>query len=628
MRTKTLLALITFFSTGTFLAVAASPYGGNSVDARNKDGSVSATAEARHDGPAAATTPASTTLSAGDPAARDNTKAGTTGPSGRTVPLEPGDEPEDFLKKHIDEYYRFPDLPMEIKGPDLHKFLLEKAVLIYGETARRFPGHKKAPYAQFAVGEIERARNNTGAALTAYEAVINSFDENDYSDDARYRIAGIYFEKRQYEEAQENFFKVIDAYQRSDLVPKSYLMAARCYHEMLLYSKAIKTYNKVLEIFEGKRSRRDALMGLGDSYLSSEQYNDAIETYRTIMDEYPQTQAYDRAQFRLGTTYALKGSYPVARKVFREIIRGYDMNRYAAPAAYRMANTYYTEAKYAQAVQSYSTAMLRYPDYDGRMEAIANIADSYKHLLLYRNALLYYEDLLEHYKSKAETARSPAETDTLHDKIGKTLHAMGEIHIRNGRRKEALARLLEAKRFIVDESRTSDINYSMAECYYGLGWYREALEAYENFISSNPNSPDVLTSLFHGAESYQMIGYFEEAQEKYLELIRMEPEETSRPVEELKGEAVIRVGELYEEQQMLREEAEYYEQTLEKRYSFLDVARVLYRLGMVYERIGDLDAAVVVYQRVRNDYQDSQWFELAGLNLEIIKIKIKYREER
>ncbi len=535
-------------------------------------------------------------------------------------------EGDDFLKEAIDEYYAFADLPPRIKAPALQKFLLKKAVLVYSEAAKRYPDHERSPAAQFVVGEIHRVEKDRDRAMAAYEAVIDNFDTNDYSDDARSRIAEIYFEEGDYEKAQENYYLLIDTYLRSELLSKSYLRIALCYQEMMSYAKAIKTYNKALDIFDDDTVRLGALTGLADTYLAAGRYDDALKTYGTIMADYPDSEAFDRSQFMSGRTYGMKGNYPAARNIFREIIKGYAMNQYIDDAAYDVAWSYYVEEKYAQAVQSYSTAMLRYPDFEGRTEALSNVADSYRHLFLYRDALLKYDELVEFYRA-ADADALNVEREQHRRKIGEILFMMGEIYYEKGELEDSLAKYFEAKEYLTDVERISSIDYSVAECYYEQGWYREALEAYDSFVAHNKRSPNLLIALAHQAECYDRIGYLDESQEKYLVVIRTEPEEMTDVLTRLKSNAVFRVGELYAEQEMIREEAEFYELMLRKRYGFLDEARILFRLGTVYERLDDTERATSTYQRVLDDFKQSDWYELARLNLEIIKINLKSRRK-
>jgi tetratricopeptide (TPR) repeat protein len=534
---------------------------------------------------------------------------------------------DDFLREAIEEYYKFEDLPPKIKAPSLQKFLLEKAVLVYSEGVRRYPEHERAPAAMFVIGEIHRVENDLDAGLSAYEAVIDLFDTNDYSDDARKRIAEIYFDEGEYEKAQENYYLLIDTYLHSELLPESYLMVARCYQEMMSYAKAIKTYKKTIELFDDQSVALDALTGLGDTYLADGDFAKALDTYQSIMADYPDSGAFDRAQLMSGRAYAIKGNYPAARKVLREIMNGYAMNEYIDDAAYEVGRTYFAEGKYAQAIQSYATAMLRYPDYPGRTEALQNAAHSYRRLFLYRDALLRYDELVDFYRSADDATLKDAEIEDRKTKIGQTLFLMGEIYHEQGDLEESLAKYFEAKEYLKGDDRVSTIDYSVAECYYELGWYREALEVYDSFIMRNRYSPNLLVALAHQAECYGSTGYFEQAQEKYLAVIATEPEEAIESSERLKSDSVFRVGELYAEQGMRREEAEFYESMLDARYSFLDEARIMFTLGTVYEGLGDVERAAASYQRVLDEFKDSDWYELARLNLEIIKINSKSRRE-
>jgi len=538
-----------------------------------------------------------------------------------------GPEGDGFLREAIEQYYKFEDLPPKIKAPSLQKFLLEKAVLVYSEGARRYPEHERAPAAMFVVGEIERVENDLAAALSAYEAVIDVFGTNDYSDDARKRIAEIYFDEGEYEKAQENYYLLIDTYLHSELLPESYLMVARCYEEMMSHAKAIKTYNKAIELFEDRSVALEALMGLGDTYLADGRFAEALDTYQSIMADYPDTEAFDRAQLMSGRAYGMKGNYPAARKVLREIVNGYAMNEYIDDASYEVGRTYYVEGKYAQAIQNYATAVLRYPDYAGRTEALQKTAHSYKQLFLYRDALLRYDDLVDFYRSADAGSLKESEIRDRKIKIGETLSVMGEIYHEQGELEEALAKYFEAKEYLTGDERISTIDYSVAECYYELGWYREALEAYDSFITRNRYSPNLLMALAHQAECYRSTGYFEQAQKKYLAVIHTEPEDATESSERLKRDAVFRVGELYAEQGMRREEAEFYESMMEARYSFLDEARIMFTLGTVYEVVGDVERAAASYQRVLDEFKDSDWYELTRLNLEIIKINLKSRRE-
>ena len=528
-----------------------------------------------------------------------------------------------WLRKVVDTEYTFADLSDRFKAAAQQRFLMDQAVLVYAEGAKRYPSDDDAPRAVFVCGEIEKTRGKDEDAMRYCNSVISDFLPNDYSDDAQYGIAWIYYSRKNYEKAQKEFYRLIDSYLRSELIPDSYIMVGQCYQDILSYENAIRTYRKVLDTYDDSVIRLKALTGLAQTYMKTGEFDSAIATYETIRSEYPESDAYDHAEYMLGRAYAMQGDYPAARRTFSRILNSGVMNAYVADATYANAWTYYAEKKYAHAIECYALAMTRYPDHSEYTSALSDIADSYAGLYLYRDALIRYGELLDRHRSQDTASLTPTEIDDLNEKISKTLVTMASIHTERGEYDEALALLFETRRYTGEKSEQKEVDFEIAELYCRLGWYREALGAYDEFLSGNPYAPQLPLVYAHQAKCYDEMGYFKLAEEMYRKVLDLQPEEVTDEIAALKRESVFRIAELYEEQDMVREEAEFLESILREDHEFLDEARLLYKLGTVYEDTGQLENAASAYERILYGFKDSEWFDLAKLNLEIIRINQK-----
>ncbi|MEQ9306216.1 MAG: tetratricopeptide repeat protein, partial [Marinoscillum sp.] len=184
--------------------------------------------------------------------------------------------------------------------------------LDYLQKAVSFSMDKEiAAEAQFLIGECYAVLNDYSPAKTAYQECIN-MRVKDWNNSARYGLAYIYYNEKNYNLALEYFESFIqNSFKRDDLTIDARLRLADCYYVLKQYDRAIRQYKEVNQ---------------------------------------PQMQSY--INYQMGLCYQLKGDYDMAMASFDQTIND-QQSGYADNALFQQAEIFIEQGKFQQALQSH-----------------------------------------------------------------------------------------------------------------------------------------------------------------------------------------------------------------------------------------------------------------------------------
>lgn len=154
----------------------------------------------------------------------------------------------------------------------------------YREFLSMSPSHADAPVARERLAEVLAELGRSYEAIAEYEN-INSQDAAERRR-IRLRIADLYSDQKNYNQALTEYEKVIEAGAYDELTEQAYLREAAIYHIARgQFQMALPVYRKLAAASDDPEVQRRALYGMADCFAGLYQFDDAIKTLRQIKDE-------------------------------------------------------------------------------------------------------------------------------------------------------------------------------------------------------------------------------------------------------------------------------------------------------------------------------------------------------
>jgi tetratricopeptide (TPR) repeat protein len=165
---------------------------------------------------------------------------------------------------------------------NLHRY--DRARALYKEFLGQAPAHPEANAARERLAEVLVELGRSYEAIAELEN-INPQDENTRRR-VRLRIADLYADQRDYNQALTEYAKVTDSADYDELSEQAYLREAAIYHlARHQYEQALPIYQKIASHSSDADVRRRALYAVADCYAGLFRFEEAIKALREIKDE-------------------------------------------------------------------------------------------------------------------------------------------------------------------------------------------------------------------------------------------------------------------------------------------------------------------------------------------------------
>jgi tetratricopeptide (TPR) repeat protein len=165
---------------------------------------------------------------------------------------------------------------------NLHRY--DRARSLYKEFLSQAPAHSEANTARERLAEVLVELGRSYEAIAELEN-INPQDELKRRR-IRLRIADLYADQRDYNQALTEYAKVTDGAAYDELSEQAYLREAAIYHlARHQYEQALPIYQKIVTSSSDPDVRRRALYAVADCYSELFRFEEAIKALREIKDE-------------------------------------------------------------------------------------------------------------------------------------------------------------------------------------------------------------------------------------------------------------------------------------------------------------------------------------------------------
>jgi tetratricopeptide (TPR) repeat protein len=160
----------------------------------------------------------------------------------------------------------------------------DQARMHYREFLSRAPSHADAPVARERLAEVLAELGRSYEAIAEYEN-LNPQDADERRR-IRLRIADLYFDQKNYNQAITEYEKVIEAGGYDELTERAYLREATIYHVARgQFQMALPIYRKLASSSGDPEVQRRALYGVADCYAGLFQFDEAIKALGEIKDQ-------------------------------------------------------------------------------------------------------------------------------------------------------------------------------------------------------------------------------------------------------------------------------------------------------------------------------------------------------
>jgi len=421
-------------------------------------------------------------------------------------------------------------LKKQLLSPFLKDFVLSSAFLSDKTLARLY----------FLAMAYEK-KGISSEAVKTFRLYLRLAGSDTYRDQARFKLAEIYYHKNRMETALENFLAV----GRKD--PLLYLTARRyaaeIYFKQKNYVAAIPVYSELAENAATAKEKEAFQARRIVSLIRLGQIKNAAAEITAFKKKYPKA-INNVALFtvELGNHYRLQKNFKKAIKLFKRVLKKYGKSGYADDADYFLAVTFITLNKVKEAFAILSKF---YSNHNGS------------------------------------------------NRLSAALNTLGNLYFRSEKYDNAIAMFKNALQVNKDQSLKANILSNLIKAYTQTGFWDAAQATARKYVQEFPYAPDRLDKEIIIARAYINLNQFQNAVE-YLKKIKLQADAEREPeIQFYIGEALQKAGQ-YE-----NAIAEFVKiPLLSKKTKLQWEASALYYSGQCYEKLGRIQDAIRMYQEI------------------------------
>lgn len=299
--------------------------------------------------------------------------------------------------EHEDAYIRMAEIYYNRKNYHEAKEIYTKLTLLFPQNEINF----------YCLGIVEEILQNSDGALHCFLTAIKL--NSGYSP-ALYKIASIYFDKGDYQNAKGVYKKLIEINAQD----------ADNYYDMGLieesqrnWEAAIENYQKAIKI---NPYLEDALYNIAEIYFNNNNYESAKKIYRKLIRKRPESKDYSN----IGLIEEHQEKWDAAIRNYRKAL---ELNHHNANALSGLARIYYNTGDYQNSKATYLKLIAIEPENDESYYFLGVIEQEYKN---WDKAIEYYQKAIS---LQPASAGSHAALGDLYDEMGRKDDAVAQLQL-------------------------------------------------------------------------------------------------------------------------------------------------------------------------------------------------------
>lgn len=514
---------------------------------------------------------------------------------------------------------------------DLNRFALSRKnhlMLIY-----QYPNSEYLGSSMYWIGESYSAEGKLDDAIEFLTQAIEDKSANRYRDHSIYALASIYEKKHDYQNAVKYYDQLLTYHSNSSLALEAQVRIGVCYFYLKDY------YNSILELNNPDIQKlptenlSEALYLLANSHYRVEEYSDAANTYSEVIKRFPNSDIYRNSQYGLAWSLFQQSKYGEAYQVFNTLSEGYDSIAIKSFIWKGESKRYAGQTNEALAI--FQNFLVKYPD-DPSTTLVENLI-----------GLIYFDqnkfEQSTQYLTNATSSEDPLTRAKAFTMIGEIelqnknyIKARGnfdpavrisseesEVHLRAllglgvslfhlGDYNEAVENFRQAE--TIDPAFEQDkINFYMAESYYSLGKYQEALSRYNNIKSTEIEYVRQVT--YSKGYCQFNLGNYSNAAYLFSEFIQNYPDDFRMT------DAKLRLADSYFGSKNFAAASKIFKEVFKSGKFSSDDPYTYFQYAQALYKSGESNAAIDEFRNLQKKFPDSKYGESSLFTIGFIKFQ-------
>lgn len=372
------------------------------------------------------------------------------------------------------------------------------------------------------------------------------------------------------------------------------------------YIGAIENYEKFVNLADNSEKLPEALYRLGNCYYREEYYSTAIEKWNEILEKYPKYESTLSVAYKIADTYYKSGKYMDAIKIYEHIFLNFDHNiSEVMESKLRIAQSFFNDKQYDKAIEKFKEFILEYPDKEKSKEVIDQIENTIYRKQEYKAyqkglkvaEISIAEDFENTFKDFVDTNKSLKITTDI-------IYKIASNNFEESRYESAM--VWYNKFFSLgnysdfDKDKVATAQYNLAEIYYILKRYNEAIKNYELILSGFKDSKFLEKAYVRLGTSYLNIKNYNKAINVYENLLILNPKT------EYASLVNYNLGVSYKEIEDFKKSNGYFINYYNMNKDNIDALQLMIDVGDNYLKIREYMRAVFVYKMIIDKLDDSQ----------------------
>lgn len=394
---------------------------------------------------------------------------------------------------------------------------LDRALAAYEKYRARYPSGRLYDKSLLLTGRTYAKKANAEDALKAFNLLIDRFPHSNYRNAARYYIAWIFFEKKDYEAAFNHFSSV----ERKDrLYFPSYYWIGVILERQGKKQEAIDQFRRLSTMEGAAGYQRDALHELARmAYLDGDS-----EQGNSLVQELEGTDRQWKALLLKANFLYQNERYADAITLYHEIV-GAESNGVRRDAIYRLASALYKTESYEKAEEYFNIYLTNYPEGGDRKEALLLFAECAYQLKKWESALERYRRVSKQYPGTNEAKLSLMGEGYTLSKLGRDTEAyailkkvkgpegeekdwmtLGDAAYNAGRFNEAISHY---KRATAEKAKREIALFKLGNTYARSKQYKNAITEYSTLVKEFPMGNLADDAYLKKAEAQRKLGDYD-----------------------------------------------------------------------------------------------------------------------
>lgn len=360
-----------------------------------------------------------------------------------------------------------------LKGAELfNKGEYSRAIEMFRKSLKYPVNYQYKAMTNLWAGEAYSVGKRYEQAIANYQAVLgNTLAANTpHYTQARYGIGYAYYNTKQYSKALVHFKEYVNTLENApdqQYYDDALLRLADCYYVTKSYDNALLYYNQAIR--SNKADNDYAHLQAGTVMGIQGNVTGAVSEYNFLVKNYPKSRYLDDALFQKGQLYLEQGDYQQAINGFSQLISGKPNSRFVPYGYMRRASSYYNLQEYDKSIQDYETVLTKYITHSAAGEVLLPLQE----VLALQNRSSEFDDYLARYR---EANPDKEGLENVEFETAKNQYFNLDYQ-------KAIASFKQYTRQYPGNAKVEEAQYYIAESYYRLREFDQALDYYNELMS-------------------------------------------------------------------------------------------------------------------------------------------------